>query len=397
MRKLLTIASVVGFMGMLGMGTIQAQGAQDEAPHAGVPQWIRDEKVRSSYFHQWASEDMPGKFAEAGFNTMLIQFCNRADHFAKWARLARENDLHFFAALWFDHVAYTEAIHGPGSAGPKALSTYRGFVHRDTGPHTVILCPADEQYWADWIMPLYLEMARLSLEHAGADGIIMDAELYGPLTTRPAIPVSFYMDVGPCMCDDCFGDFLQQVGAEESLTDVPWADRYQWLVEHDLTRDYNIHLRDRVAALARNLREQTHAINPDLLLGFMNWYRNDIGGAPGENYFLHGWRDGLKTPEQPVIIWTESPEYSLGYGPHTDARYEFFQSAGDVIYIPGLYLEEHAPNKLSQQVHDLAMHSDGYWIFTRYYDLVLNPTILGRFKAGNDKIAADGFPRQALP
>ena len=42
MRKLLTIASVVGFMGMLGMGTIQAQRAQGEAPNPGVPQWIID-------------------------------------------------------------------------------------------------------------------------------------------------------------------------------------------------------------------------------------------------------------------------------------------------------------------------------------------------------------------
>ena len=364
---------------------------------ADVPQWIKAEKVRASYSSQWNSEDLPAKVAGAKFNSMLIQFCNGTDHFEKWSRLTKENNLHFFAGLWLDYLAYAEAIHGPGGAGPKAMSTYRAFVHRDTGPHTAILCPADSQYWADWVMPTALDMAKLSLKDKVLDGIVIDAELYGPLTTKPAIPVSFYMDVGPCMCDDCFGDFLTKTKAKEKLADFPWKDRHGWLVKGDLTLKYNLHLRDRVAALARQMEKQVHAINPDLLLGSMNWYKNEVGAGTSENYVLIGIRDGLKTPEKPVMIWTEYPEYESGYGPYTDARYEHFKSVGDVIYIPGLFMEELPPNRLNTQIHDLAAHSDGYWIFTRDTDLLVNPYILNRFKMGNDNIIAAAPPRSELP
>ena len=386
MTRLIAIVSLANFIALIPAATATAQPS-------GTPDWIAQEKVRASYFSQWSSEELPGKVAEAGFNTAFIAFCRGADHFEKWSKLAQENKLHFFATLWFDYLSYAEAIHGPGGAGPKALSTYRSFVHRNTGPHAVIVCPADKQYWADWIEPTFLELARLDLEHGGLDGIIIDAELYGPLTSRPAIPVSFYMDVGPCMCDDCFGDFLKQAEQDQKLADIPWKDRHSWLVDRKLTGDYNRHLRDRVAALARKLEQDVHAINPDLLMGFMCWYRNEVGEGTSENYFLHGLLDGLKTPERPVMVWTEHPEYSAGYGFHTDLRRKYFQSVGDVIYVPGLYLEEHAPRKLAQQIHDLATHSDGYWIFTRHTDLLLNPTILGFFKGGNDKITKAVEPK----
>ena len=390
MTRLFAIVLFATSIGLISATTAPAQPA-------GAPGWIAQEKIRAAYFSQWSNEELPGKVAEAGFNTAFIAFCRGADHFVKWSRLAQEHKLHFFATLWFDYLAYAEAKHGPGGAGPKELSTYRSFLHRKTGPHKVIVCPADEQYWADWIMPWFLELATLDLEHGGLDGIVIDAEMYGPLTMRPAIPVSFYMDVGPCMCDDCFGSFLDHTEHGEKQADMSWQDRHRWLVKHKLTGDYNRHLRDRVAARARKLEQKVHAINPDLLLGFMNWYRNDLGEGAGENYFLHGLLEGLKTAERPVMVWTESPEYSSGYGPHTDARREHFKSVGDVIYIPGLYLEEHAPRKLAQQIHDLATHSDGYWIFTRYHELLTNSAFIEFFKGGNDKIASNAPSASDLP
>ncbi len=381
MRKLFMFGLVASLTGLLGVGAMGARSAN-------LPQWIRNDKVRSAYFSQWDSEELPGKIAEAGFNTMHITFCNGTDHFEKWARLARENQLHFFANIWFDYLAYVEAIHGPGAAGPKygTLKDYRAFVHRDTGPAKLVVCPVDAAYWKNLIMPTPIEMAKLGVKYGGLDGVLIDGELYGPLNARPAISVSFYMDVGPCMCDHCFGDFLTQTRGKEKLADIPWKDRYVWLQKRKLTRDYNARLRDNVAALARQLEQQVHAVNPDLLLGLMNWYKNDIGAGPHENYFLHGLRNGLKTSKRPVMVWTEGPEYEQGYGSYTVARQQFFQSVGDVIYLPALYLEQHTRTKLPQQVHDLAMHSDGYWIFTRNMDLMRNPGILEQFKAGNAKI-----------
>jgi len=199
------------------------------------------------------------------------------------------------------------------------------------------------------------------------------------------------------MCDGCFGDFLSRTDADQKLADLPWKDRHQWLVDRKVTGDYNRHMRDRVAAIARKLQQQVHAINPDLLLGFMCWYRNKVGDGTSENYFLHGLLEGFKTAKRPVMVWTESPEYAAGYGKHTDARRKYFRSVGDVIYIPALYLEHHAPAKLAQQTHNLATHSDGYWIFTRHHDLLINPTILESFKRGNDKIASNAPPASEMP
>jgi len=383
---------------LAGLACLIAAAAVGAEPSgARVPEWITKDKIRAMYMSQWDSAGLPGKVSEAGFNTLFIAFCNGTDHYDKWANLAKEHKLHFFSTIWFDYLAYAEALYGPGGAGPKAMGTYRAFVQRDTGPRAAILCPADANYWKDWIMPSFLEMAKLSAKDKALDGVIIDAELYGPLTTKPAIPVSFYMDVGPCMCDDCWDDFLKHTPAGKGATSIRWQDRYAWVEKHKLTLEYNKRLRDRVAALARRLEQQVHAINPDLLLGFMNWYKNDLGAGPNENYFLHGLLDGLKTRKRPVVVWTEQPEYEMGYGPHTDSRREYFKSVGDVIYVPGLYLEQHAPGKLAQQVNDLATHSDGYWIFTRSQELQVSPTILGYLKAGNDKIAAAGPSESELP
>jgi hypothetical protein len=204
------------------------------------------------------------------------------------------------------------------------------------------------------------------------------------------------MDVGPCVCDDCFVDFLKRTSAGKGVSGIKWQDRYAWIEKHKLTLLYNKRLRDRIASLARQLERQVHSINLNLLLGLMNWYKNDIGAGQNENYFLHGLRDGLKTPKHPVVVWTEWPEYELGYGPHTDARREYFQSVKNVIYIPGLWLEQHAPAKLAQRVYDLATHSDGYWIFTNQMDMLIPPVLQG-FKSGNDKIVATGPAESELP
>ena len=197
---------------------------------------------------------------------MHITFCNGTDHFEKWARLARENHLHFFANIWFDYLAYVEAIHGPGAAGPKygTLKDYRAFVHRDTGPAKLVVCPVDAAYWKNLIMPTPIEMAKLGVKYGGLDGVLIDGELYGPLNARPAISVSFYMDVGPCMCDHCFGDFLTQMRGKEKWADIPWKDRYVWLQKRKLTRD--------IMRLRETWRPDVnwgsvHAVNPDLLLG----------------------------------------------------------------------------------------------------------------------------------
>ena len=40
-----------------------------------------------------------------------------------------------------------------------------------------------------------------------------------------------------------------------------------------------------------------------------------------------------------------------------------------------------------KQAHDLAMHSDGYWVFTQKHDLLMTASIGSYFQVGNRRIA----------
>ena len=71
--------------------------------------WIRTEKIRAGYFHRWSPEELPGKLAQAGFNTIHVQFCNAGHgHIDRWARLARENNLRLILGVWWNYPAHRE-------------------------------------------------------------------------------------------------------------------------------------------------------------------------------------------------------------------------------------------------------------------------------------------------
>lgn len=352
-------------------------GEAEPAPSEHGPQaWIEDEKIRAAYFHRWSPEDLPGKFAEAGFNTIHVQFCNGVGDFNKWAGLARENGLHFFASTWWSYPAHRQQQHGTDSG---IGTRYRGYMNADGRAHTRTVCPVDERYWDDWIMPSALEMARLGRKH-GLDGITLDPEMYGSTEPDGGGAYGWYYFAGPCFCDHCFGEFLRAVEPGEALADILPAERKGWLEERDLVKAYERRLKQSVQVLARRLEQAVHAIDGHLLLGFLAVY--DAG-----DFFFAGLRDGLKAPGRPVTIWTETPTYKQGYDAYVDEQYEEFQAIGGVIYVPGLWLEAHAPLSLPQQVHDLAMHSDGYWIYFQS-GLMTHPYILQQFRAGNEDISS---------
>ena len=256
---------------------------------------------------------------------------------------------------------------------------YRGFVSSAGRRYTRTLCPVDEPYWRDWIMPGFVEMARQAREE-GIYGITLDPEFYGSAEPDGGGSLGWYYYSGWCCCDHCFDSFLQSVDAAETSAKVLPQDRDAWLRKRHRKAAYEGHLRDNVRVLARRLEQAVHAIDPDVLLGFLAVYAAD-------DFFSLGLRDGFRTPDRPVMIWTETPTYSNGYSPYVDDVYGKHRSSGNVVYIPGLYLEAHAPLTLHKQAHDLAMHSDGYWVFTKANDLLMTATIGTCFNVGNQRIA----------
>lgn len=349
--------------------------------------WIQKEKIRAGYFHRWSSRELPGKLGQAGFNTIHLQFCNGGyEHIKTWAQLARENNLRLITSVWWSYPAHRQQQHGTDSG---IGTRYRGFVNADGRLHSRTVCPVDEGYWQDWIMPGPVEMAKQARE-ATLFGITIDPEMYGSAEPDGGGSYGFYYFAGACFCDHCFGDFQQGVDAEETPARIPPAERKGWLANRDLVEAYERRLKNKVQVLARRLEQAVHAIDADVLLGFLNYYGSG-------DYFFNGLRDGFKTPDRPVMIWTETPTYKMGYHPHVDEQYERFQTIGDVIYVPGLWLEAHAPMSLSKQVHDLAAHSDGYWIFTQSKPLLMHAYILGQFESGNKNIATSAPTSDEAP
>ena len=361
---------------------ILTASAQAEPPTANVLDrasldWISKERIRAGYCNRWTSEELPVKLAAAGFNTLHVQFCN-AGHgdIQRWGRLARENNLRLITSVWWSYPSHRQSQQGvPARIG----TSYRGFVNSAGRSHTMTVCPVDERYWQDWIMPDPLEMARQA-RGEGICGITLDPEFYGSAEPDGGGSYGWYYFSGMCHCDHCFGNFLETTDATETPAEVAPPDRAVWLEQHGHLRAYDDNLKNNVQVLARRLERAVHVIDPDVVLGFLAVY-------DASDFFSRGLRDGFQTPNRPVTIWPETPTYNKGYHPYVDEVYRKLRSSGNVVYVPGLYLEAHAPMKLNKQAHDLAMHSDGYWVFTNKTDLLMNATVGSYFRGANNAIA----------
>jgi len=379
------MATAAGLSVMLLIAAAAAQ-QQRAASRSNVPQWIQTEKVRAIYLNQWDKDDLPPMLAEDGFNTLHVQFTHGTRHYAQWVRLAKENNLRLFAGVWWDYPMYVESRNGRENFA-RIGTRYRAFVNREGKANPNAVCPLDQRYWDDWIIPTPVEMAKLSLEDGVLEGIILDTELYARTGG------SFYRDLGACVCDSCFENFLRHSPFNVRLANMPAEQRWEWLGERNVRQQYNERLRDNVTVQARRLQQAVHAVNPRLLLGFTNWYGGITGDEPltgsnRESYFLPGILHGLKTPRRPVMVWSEYPEYQRGFGHYTRRRAAFFESVGDVIYLPGLWMAKHEPDTLPRQMFDLATHSDGYWIWVGTADKpkLYEPSLREQFKKGNQRI-----------
>ena len=391
---LFRMSLVVSIMSALVLAFVAQAEPQTESDmtvrpplHRSSLDWIQTEKIRAGYMNRWNSEELPGKLAAAGFNTMHVQFCHGGHgDIKRWGRLARESGLRLFTSIWWGYAANQESRIGkPSGIGKR----YRGFVLATGRRQTRTVCPTDERYWDAWITPDMIEMAKQA-RAVGITGITIDPESYRNTEPDGGVSYVWYYYGGMCFCEYCFGDFLTSIGAAATPDDVPPGNRKAWLKQRDHLGAYETNLKENVQVQARRVEQAVHAIDPDVLLGFLAVYGAD-------DFFFAGLRDGFGTPERPVTIWTETPTYKHGYHPYVDEVYSKLRSIGDVIYIPGLYLEAHAPMTLEDQSHALAAHSDGYWVFTRKKNLLMNATIVNYFKKGNGFIDRGAPSRDEAP
>lgn len=301
-----------------------------------------DKKIRAAYWGINSLEEAERQLRQLstyGLNTALVSNSGYALDLALWqgwAELAQTHHIQLFPALNFysqdERNLFTETV--------------SPYVVRDGTVFETIPCPFDERYWNFAIGQRIEQLARLSTL-VPIHGVLFDTEMYG---STP----SLYQDV--CLCDVCWQAFMS---ADSLRAELPKERRFAYLIQQQLYQRYETLQTERLQQLLSRIEQRVHAINPRLLLGCVA-YRT--------NWFYAGLIKGLGTSDAPALVFSES-SYVLGYTLHVD--YEASVVTGDASdepvyarYIPGLWFGRFFPEEIAAQAYQLAMRTDGYWLFS---------------------------------
>ncbi len=211
-------------------------------------------------------------------------------------------------------------------------------------------CPLEERFWHDYLLQGMLERARLATDpELQVDGLWIDFELYSTTTGQ-----RYYTNA--CYCDYCMAQFAAHKGIE--IPDLEYAQRAPWLAEHGYADEYQPFLGTRVEELARQVREQVHAVDPDLLLGFY---------PTPHNWSLEAVARAFSTERLPIILWA-TDTYGGG-GPDRvpdDWREHYEQMGVNARYCAGMLLRVYSAKNLAANIFHASAECDGYWLFTTY-------------------------------
>lgn len=305
-------------------------------------EWIKYEKIKATYtwmhsFHHAYPEGVVSDLADAGFNSIILK--DAKDFRTLWLKAAEKHDIKLFICFNYWSIPDSGVI-------PDKVKKFRKAVY-DNGKESLAPCPLNEDYWEEIVLPPQLELAELSREHDCVRGLVMDTEMYG------IKPHAYLNDV--CFCDDCFENFLKSIEKYEDEKVAP-EKRKSWLKEKKLLDSYYAHLQKRFTEIAANFRKAIHEVNPDLMLGNLNFV---------DAWFFRGLLKGFGTAEVPAISLPESPTYDDGYTPFVEKQKEFLKKNDfHVIYVPGIFNRSFFPDDLAVNTFKLAVNTDGYFDFT---------------------------------
>lgn len=345
------VTCALAVLGLFSITSISAPAAEGNAVQAGnitgsgALAWVKTQKIKATYtlapsaFHR-DPEKVINDLKQAGFNAIILAGL-KGDNCQAWISAAKKNQIHIF-----DNDAFYNICDKPGQL-PEFMKDYRKVVYKD-GTEGVAPCPLDETYWNNRVLPGLLETARLSSQEKIIAGFLIDTEMYG-------VPVLAYLE-DTCFCDDCFRQFLISIKKENLFSIIAKKDRHTWLNSENSLKKYSDLLEQRLENMAASLRIKAHAINPELILGNLNYV---------DTWFFRGLAKGLGTPAMPALVGPESPTYFVGYTSFVDTEIARFKNEGfHVLYVPGIWDTQFFPDDLAWHCYNLATHSDGYWDFT---------------------------------
>ena len=302
--------------------------------------WMKTHRIRAL----WISDNLSDAYAatgkskarvmaEAGFNVAVIGMANDPrnrstvpgfdDVLPANIAEARKHGL----ALWIKW---------------RYGSDHQDPYHRYHAPHgkpaEKTCCPVDAQY-----IDRHVGRWAVKVAQAGADGFVMDSEMYQS-------DLSDYQ--GPCVCDYCFRPYLDAFARNGDTVygAVAPTDRGVWLREHGIYGHYSRFAARRTEDLYDGIRARCQAVNPAFVFGYAQLPEH-----------VPGMTRGLGTPAVPCIVFNEE-EYSTGPGTVLRRNLRYLGRARlPAMYICGLWVAKTSPKQMAERASIASLHADGWW------------------------------------
>ncbi len=297
--------------------------------------WIDGERIRAAYFYaRPPAEQKVRQLVDVGMNAMILKAdIDRAMPYLREA--GKHEGMHCFLALNFNVNAE--------EAGLRRAVLADGRVER-------YACPLEQRFWQEHLLPAMLQRAELAADpQLQVDGLWIDFELYSTVTGQ-----RYYTNA--CYCDHCMNEFARHKGIR--IPALENAERRPWLEEHGYAEEYQAFLATRVEELALEVREQVHAVDPNLLLGFY---------PTPHNWSLEAVARAFSTERLPIVLWA-TDTYGGG-GPDRvpdDWREHYEQMGVNARYCAGMLLRCYSAKNLAANIYHASAECDGYWLFTAY-------------------------------
>lgn len=247
-------------------------------------------------------------------------------------------------------------------ANSVVSNTSFGAYHPGAEHSWSLPCPLSKEYWEKEML------SRLSVaaKHPGIIGVVFDMEMYsGGNSHYP----------NPCFCDTCTAAFLAANSSEtaEALLKTAANDRRSFSWENKIYDSYYNWFQGEVTALTSEIRAALHAINPNLIIGYMPQLE-----------WLPGITRGLGTEKMPVIVFNEN-EYKGSVSIARGLTAQIRRDNLPAVYTVGLWTnEENAINKsdLAAKIEEAGTINMGYWMYS-INEINADTDYIAEIKKGN--------------
>jgi len=225
-------------------------------------------------------------------------------------------------------------------ANATVSNTAYGAFHPGSAHNLSLPCPRAKEYWKAQVTDVLSVVAK----HKKLTGAVVDLEMYSGGKTSYG---------SPCFCDRCVADF--DAACNQQLSLIAAENRNAYTKENGLYAMYQNWHSMEITKITSEVRKTLHAINPDLIIGYMP-----------QSEWIGGVSQGLGTGEMPAVVFNENE-----YKGRIDYMYgiQEINRIADLptVHATGLWSNENeaiSAENFAAYAQEAAENSMGYWIYS---------------------------------